>query len=470
MIKCLSCDNTEPIGSVFCTNCGKGLIDLLPPLAEGELPEEPLTADERTELLESSDWVREGGFSYRVLHSKPAILRVEDPQVHYILVELLATESVADVRPSVNMSLIIDRSTSMKGHRLEQVKHATISIIEALELRDNVSIISFSDRAQTVLSPDESRRVNLARSRLSMMHASGGTEIAQGLNTGLNELYSAFSIDGVNHIVLLTDGRTYGDEQECRALADEAAEKGVIINAIGIGHDWSDDFLDDLAKRTGGHVTFLDRPSAAKKLLQRVFESLEHIAVNNVRFDGAWETGVTLQSAYRLRPEPMPLGDELPLKLGPLPGDRRISTLLELEVEPFEDMTTRPLAKLSVVGDVIASDEIQQMELELLLPITDDLHKEAPPREISSALGALTLYRMQEKARQDAESGDIMKAVQLLETLATNLQAIDQKRLAYSALEEAKGLIRSMRLSQEGSKMLKYGTRTLLLMAGTGEE
>lgn len=470
MIKCLSCENTEPIGSVFCSSCGKSLIDLLPPLSDGEPIEESPVFDERGELLEGSGWNREGGFAYRLLHSKPAILNVRDPQIHYTLFELLATESVADVRPSINMCMIIDRSTSMKGHRLEQVKHATISMIQALELRDSVSIVSFSDRAEIVLNPDESRRVNVARSRLSMMHASGGTEIAQGLNTGLRELYSAFSIDGVNHIVLLTDGRTYGDEEECRALADEAAEKGITINAIGIGHDWSDNFLDDLATRTGGHVTFLDKPSAAKKLLQHVFESLEHIAVNNMRVNGEWETGVNLRSAYRLRPEPMPLGDQLPLKLGPLPGDKRISLLLELEVESVTEMASRPLANLSFVGDVIAADQIQELDVEVLLPISERGEVEAPPREISRALGALTLYRMQEKAHEEAERGDIMKAVQRLETLATNLQAIDQKRLAYSALEEAKGLIRSMRISQEGSKMLKYGTRTLLLMARSGEE
>jgi Ca-activated chloride channel family protein len=472
MIECLSCGNTEPVGSVFCSNCGKSLAPLQPPLSEGKGPGHTGVAERLSPPAMASDpeAALEKGFGYQLLHSKPAILAVAAPQAHFLLLDLFAAGSAASVRPNINLCVIIDRSTSMKGVRLEQVKHATISIIEALAARDRVSIISFSDRAETVLKPDESRRVNLVRSRLSLMKASGGTEIAQGLRTGLDELYTAFSSDGVNHILLLTDGRTYGDEGHCREMADEAAQRGVTLNAIGIGHDWSDEFLDDLAQRTGGQVAFLDKPAASKELLGRIFDSLEHIAVNNIQLHGIWQTGVDLRSAYRLSPEPMPLGGRLPLKLGPLPGERRLSVLLELEVAPAGETDRLPLAQLSLTGDVIALDENASVELEVALPVSREAEGEPTPREISDALGALTLYRMQEKARQDAAEGKIMAAVRRLETLATNLEAIDQQLLAHSALEEAKRLIRSTRFSDAGSKMLKYGTRTLLLMARTEEE
>ncbi len=466
MIKCLSCNNTEPVGSIFCTNCGKSL-------ASVQMPRPPDEASQgATPAAMSSDpeLALERGFGYRLLNSKRTLLPVSDPQAHYLLLDLYATGSAASVRPSINLCMIIDRSTSMKGPRLEQVKHAAISIIEGLGARDRVSIISFSDRAEIVLKPDESQRVSFVRSRLSLMKASGGTEVAQGLRIGLDELYSAFSTDGVNHLLLLTDGKTYGDEAECRKIADEAASKGVAISAIGIGHDWSDDFLDDLARRTGGQAVFLDRPEAAKKLLGAVFDSLEHIAVNNMQLHGVWEPEVQLRSAYRLIPEPMPLGERLPLKLGPLPGEKRMSVLLELQIADVEQKEMLSLGKLNLTGDAIAKDKQGSLDLEVSLPISGPVDGEVTPTEIFDALGALTLYRMQEKARQDAVEGRIMAAVRRLETLATNLQAIDQKALAHSALEEAKRLIRSTRISEQGSKMLKYGTRTLLLMARTEEE
>lgn len=472
MIECFSCSNVEPVGSVFCTNCGKSLAPPTPSHPEGADSRASGAAELHPPGSVASDpeAALDTGFGFQLLHSKRAIIPVGTPQAHYMLLDLFATGTTASVRPNINLCLIIDRSTSMKGPRLEQVKHAAITIIEALGVRDRVSIISFSDRAEKVLEQDESRRINLARSRLSLLKAGGGTEIAQGLRMGLDELYTAFSTDGVNHLLLLTDGKTYGDERECREIADEAAERAVTLNAIGIGHDWSDDFLDDLAQRTGGQVALLDKPTAAKQLLGRIFDSLEHIAVNNMQLHGVWEAGVDLRSAFRLSPEPMPLGEHLPLKLGPLPGEKRMSVLLDLEVAPTKETDKLSMAQLNLTGDVIAKNEVGSLELELALPVSKQAEHEPTPSEIFNALGALTLYRMQERARQDAAGGKIMTAVRRLETLATNLQAIDQTSLAHSALEEAKRLIRSARFSDQGSKTLKYGTRTLLLMARTEEE
>ena len=54
------------------------------------------------------------------------------------------------------------------------------------------------------------------------------------------------------HLVLLTDGHTYGDEENCYALARNAAEQGIIISALGIGHEWNDLFLEHLTAITGG--------------------------------------------------------------------------------------------------------------------------------------------------------------------------------------------------------------------------
>jgi Ca-activated chloride channel family protein len=78
------------------------------------------------------------------------------------------------------------------------------------------------------------------------------------------------------------------------------------------------------------------------------------------------------------------------------------------------------------------------------------------------ALSKLTLYRMQEKARLEAEAGNIEAATSRLQFLATNLLANGEKELARTAMREAVN-IQSMRgLSEEGKKQIKYGTRSLM--------
>ena len=62
--------------------------------------------------------------------------------------------------------------------------------------------------------------------KIHMIHPSGATEIYQGLEAGAKEVMRSLDAKRVNHIILLTDGHTYGDEQECLALASKGLRKG----------------------------------------------------------------------------------------------------------------------------------------------------------------------------------------------------------------------------------------------------
>jgi Ca-activated chloride channel family protein len=83
------------------------------------------------------------------------------------------------------------------------------------------------------------------------------------------------------------------------------------------------------------------------------------------------------------------------------------------------------------------------------------------------AVSKLNLYRMQDKARQAVESGDIDKANRLLNHLATNLIQQGQSELAKTVLLEAQNIQHQGNFSQEGKMSIKYGTRALLLPKGS---
>ena len=417
------------------------------------------------ELLEAEAELRSGsGFTCAIQHSRQALLQLDEPQVHYLLLDVTPAPGFEAARPPINLCIVVDRSTSMRGQRLDQVRSAAQAILEGLQEGDKASIVAFSDRAEVVVSPDQAKDRAVSRARLSLLQAGGGTVIGQGLETGLAELHASFSHDGVNHLLLLTDGRTYGDETACLDMADLAIKDGITISGVGIGADWNDRFLDDLTSRTGGAVAFLDTPKAVTALLQRTFEALSRVFASRVQLEGAFAQEVDLRSAFRLLPDPTPMADALPITLGHLPRDGQIRLLLELVVHPIGQISELVLANLTVCGDILGVGlERQKLPFEIRCPVSRHPDPEPPPQDIVATLNLVALYRMQEKARHEAELGHSSQAARRLENLATHLLASGERDLAKAALNEAQRLVHTRHLSTEGEKRLKYGTRALLL-------
>lgn len=403
-------------------------------------------------------------FCYEITHSRQSILKLDEPQVHYLLIDIHASEGIPPVRPPVNMSIVVDQSTSMRGQRLDRTRLAALSIIKDLGERDSVSVISFSDRAEMVLTPEQSKDFKTARARLGLLQAGGGTEIAQGMEAGFEALQTNFRENTVNHMVLLTDGRTYGDEDDCVSLATKAASEGITINCVGIGSDWSDRLLDDIASRTGGNVVFMNSPRAIQDLLGDIFSSLGQVVAKRVRIDGTAGQQVDLRSAFRIQPEPMPLGDNLPMMLGNLLHDTVTRVIFEMVIHPIGEQESVTLVDLNIAGDLLGEQtETLCFPAMIQIPVSREPNLTPPPESIVEALNLIALYRMQEKARYESELGQSTQAAKRLENLASHLLAAGERELAKAALNEAVRLSKTQRLSSEGEKVLKYGTRALLL-------
>ncbi|GEM_PF-6174627 len=92
---------------------------------------------------------------------------VSEPQAVYYLVNISATAPAVFPAPPLNVCLVIDRSTSMQGPRLDQVKAAAAQLIEGLKPNDQFSVVAFSDRAEVILSAQQSRNKSAAVSRVS---------------------------------------------------------------------------------------------------------------------------------------------------------------------------------------------------------------------------------------------------------------------------------------------------------------
>jgi len=410
--------------------------------------------------------------SEKITFSRETLSDMQEPQLVYALLEYSPNSENLDNFPSppLNLCLAIDQSTSMKGLNLDIVKTTAIQLLRRLRPQDIFSLVVFNDRAEVLISSLKGGDLSIFEARIQMMQASGGTEIYNGLVAAYSEIKRSYDPAYINHIIMLTDGRTYGDEKNCLELADEAMKQRIGVSGLGIGSDWNDAFIDELARRTGGSSIYISSPQDIQRLLMQKFDNLWQIYADNITIEFKEIENVTLRYAFRLQPELGLLAIESPLHLGPLLRTGSLSILMEFLVSSTENANVIELFEGQViVSTATHSRPISNFSIQLRRPVSMNVSPpEPPPLEIIQALSRLTLYRLQEQARLEVTAGAYDQASQHLQRLATHLLQQGNRDLARTVLLEAEIIKEKQTYSLEGDKRIKYGTRALLL-SGSGE-
>jgi Ca-activated chloride channel family protein len=361
----------------------------------------------------------------------------------------------------------------MQGVRLDTAKETAIELIHQLQPTDILSIVRFSDRAEVLLPANNLSEQRNADLEIQMLKASGGTEIYQGLNLGMHEIRLYRKANRVNHIILITDGRTYGDEHSCVQLAEHATNLQVGISAFGIGGQWNDAFLDSLTAKTGGSCRFISNAKDIRNFLLDKAIGLRHIYANHVTYHYETPPEIDLSYAFRINPDSTPLTIGSPIILGAVPRKGRLSLLLEFHVNSIPaGITEVTLGEGRISYQTPANMDTATFiqRLEFKLPVSSVLDGSPPPPALVQAMSSLTLYRIQEKARADMARGDYLAASRRLQNLATHLLAQGQRDLARSVMNEINHIQQHQSFSAEGEKQIKYGTRSLILPTGTEDK
>jgi Ca-activated chloride channel family protein len=426
----------------------------------------------------------------RTVASHSCLPVLSEDQVLYVLVEISPHPARWAERLPLNLCMVLDRSTSMQGARLQRVKDATHLLIDFFDPSDVFGLVTFSDRAEVVIASHPNVDKAYAKARVSTIHSAGGTEILKGLVAGLHEVDRWRAPGMVNHLILLTDGQTYGGEQECLAQAEAAAGRQISISTMGIGQDWNDKLLDEIAARSGGTSTYIDSATKVSSVFRERIRSLAAVAAQSMQLSVRLPDGVYLQEVFRVSPQlerlvlrrgsiqlgqldreqPCVLIFELLLSRG-LSGTMYVAQLgLRADVSVAAGVPT--VANIAGSGaDSLAAEPSEDgstsVELQANVEIElagDAFTGDSVPPNIVSALGKLAIFKMQEKTMEDLDRGEIEQASQRLETMATRLLNIGENELAKAALLEAGRLTRSGHLSPEGRKKIRYGTRGLSML------
>ena len=176
----------------------------------------------------------------------------------------------AGQRPDAALTFVIDVSGSMgEPGKLDMVKQALHTLIDQLRPSDSVAIVTFSDEAQTIrpMTP-VSHRADL-HSSIDQLNVQGSTNLEAGLVKGYQEARAGFRAGITNRVILLSDGlANVNDTAAAPILAQvrEAADKQIALLGVGVGTDYGDKLMEQLADHGNGYVVYVSELAQARKV------------------------------------------------------------------------------------------------------------------------------------------------------------------------------------------------------------
>lgn len=196
------------------------------------------------------------------------MVAVERDDLLTVILELAAPEATSAGRVPQAAVVVLDRSGSMRGRRLDAAKGALTNLVSRLTDDDTFGLITFNNQAE--LRVPAGRVADLGRAEMTAtidaIHTGGTTDLSSGYLRGLQEVRRVCGDTGAT-IIVLSDGMANSgivDADRFREMATAAAAQGITTSSIGIGVGYDDEILSEMAiGGTGNHSFAADGDAAA---------------------------------------------------------------------------------------------------------------------------------------------------------------------------------------------------------------
>jgi Ca-activated chloride channel family protein len=195
---------------------------------------------------------------------------------------------------SKNIVLVLDKSGSMRGEKMEQARNALLYVLNNISTSDHFSIVLYDSQIQTFresLVPATAENRDAAIAFVKQMEASGGTNIDGALDTAFRTLKDN---DRPSYIVFLTDGEPTVGERDPRRIVTNAVSANknrARILSFGVGHDVNSRLLDQISRDCFGQ-TFLVAPQEnIEESVSKLYTRIGQVALADVRWQALLDNG-----------------------------------------------------------------------------------------------------------------------------------------------------------------------------------
>ncbi len=218
------------------------------------------------------------------------------PQEVVIKIDLAAVANRHKARRTpLNLAVVLDKSGSMTGAKLEKTKQAAMQLVDRLAPNDVFSLVIFSDEARVLVPAQKVADKDALKEKIESIQAGGSTALYAGVKTGAEQISEYFSSQRINRIILLSDGLANvgpSTPRDLRRLGSDLAERGMAVTTIGVGDDYNEDLMAGLAEASDANYYYVRDTETLPEIFAKELGGMLAVAARDVRIEILCPNGV----------------------------------------------------------------------------------------------------------------------------------------------------------------------------------
>ncbi len=198
-------------------------------------------------------------------------------------------------RAPVNLALVIDKSGSMGGEKIERARDAAREAVRRLSADDVVSLIVYDSGVRVLVPAGRVGDGEALHAAIAGIRSGGGTALHDGVVAGADELRKHIEGGYTHRVVLLSDGQANVGPQTPEALGSLGAllvREGISVTTVGLGLDYNEDLMARLARRSDGNTYFVARADDLARVFGEELGDVLDVVARRVRVDLEFPAGV----------------------------------------------------------------------------------------------------------------------------------------------------------------------------------
>lgn len=355
------------------------------------------------------------------------VLPAEKKATAVVRITLDAPAPEARERPPVNLCLVMDRSGSMSGQKIDKARSAALEAVRRLGNRDIVSLVAFDHEVDTLVPAQSAANSEWIEGRIRELTPRGNTAIYGGVSQGAAEIRKNAGDRYVSRMVLLSDGLANvgpAKPDDLGRLGASFRKEGISVTTVGVGTDFNEDLMTVLAERSDGNTYFVED----SRDLPRIFAA----ELGDVLSVVAREVKVTIECTGDVRPlriigrEGVIHGNRVDVKMNQLYGGQQKFILLEVEIPATTHGRQRDLCMARVDYDNLVTKS--RGETHTLAQATFSREEKDVTSSLNGAVQAQVLFNETAENREQAiklsDEGKFEQAAQILSANAVGYEKL----------------------------------------------